>query len=160
MRVNIVSFSQWEVNVYRNRVAVSQPLTGRNKIEGGIFFNRFTVHSGDYLITQPAHAYIYIYILRSLKFTLKYLKRSYVFRSHDHPQGAYIVPCKNYNLKHSVNYFFMFLMLWQHVVFLCVSRTLFRMSLVMVVRLMLCSVRLTHKNTTCCHSCTKVNITK
>jgi len=34
--------------------------------------------------------------------------------------------------------------LWQHVVFLCVSRTLFRMSLVMVVRRMLCRVRLTH----------------
>ena len=28
-----------------------------------------------------------------------------MFRSHDHPQGAYIVPCQNYNLKHSVNYF-------------------------------------------------------
>jgi len=67
------------------------------------------------------------------------------------------------------------LVLWQHVVFLRVSRTLFRMRLVMVVRLMLCSVsfircttitrlilngaRLTRKNTTCCHS-TKVNITK
>ena len=39
------------------------------------------------------HIYIYIYNLRSLKFTLKHLKRSYMFRSHDHPQGAYIVPC-------------------------------------------------------------------
>ena len=39
------------------------------------------------------HIYIYIYYLRSLKFTLKRLKRSYMFRSHDHPQGAYIVPC-------------------------------------------------------------------
>ena len=35
------------------------------------------------------------------------------------------------------------LVLWQHVVFLCVSHTLFRMGLVMVVRRMLCSVRLT-----------------
>ena len=35
----------------------------------------------------------YLYYLRSLKFTLKHLKRSYMFRSHDHPQGAYIVPC-------------------------------------------------------------------
>jgi len=34
------------------------------------------------------------------------------------------------------------LVLQQHVVFLCVSRMLFRMSLVMVVRHMLCSVRL------------------
>ena len=32
------------------------------------------------------------------------------------------------------------LVLWQHVVFLCVSRTVFRMSLVMVVRRMLCSI--------------------
>jgi len=50
-----------------------------------------------------AHVYIYIYIyiyiymytynLRSPKFTLKRLKRSYMFRSHDHKPGAYIVPC-------------------------------------------------------------------
>jgi len=42
------------------------------------------------------HIYMYIYIyiyLRSPKFTLKHLKRSYMFRSDDHPQGAYIVPC-------------------------------------------------------------------
>ena len=38
------------------------------------------------------HIYIYVYYLRSLKFTLTHLKRSYMFRSHDHPQGAYIVP--------------------------------------------------------------------
>jgi len=43
-----------------------------------------------YLIT-PTHAHIYY--LRSLKFTLKHLKLSYMFRSHDHPQGAYFVPC-------------------------------------------------------------------
>jgi len=34
------------------------------------------------------------------------------------------------------------LVLWRHVVFLCVSRTLFRMGLVMVVRRMLCSASL------------------
>ena len=34
------------------------------------------------------------------------------------------------------------LVLWQHVVFMCVSRTLFRMILVVVVHCMLCSVRL------------------
>jgi hypothetical protein len=34
------------------------------------------------------------------------------------------------------------LVLWQHVVILCVSRAVFRVSLVMVVRRMLCSVRL------------------
>jgi len=42
-----------------------------------------------------------------------------------------------------VNYFIaLALVLWQHVVFLCVSHTLFRMSLVMIVLHMLCSVRL------------------
>jgi len=35
------------------------------------------------------------------------------------------------------------LMLWQHVVFVCVSRTLFRMSVIMIVRHMLWRVRLT-----------------
>ena len=39
------------------------------------------------------YIYIYMYYLRSLKFTLKYLKRSYMFRSHNHPQGAFTVPC-------------------------------------------------------------------
>ena len=29
----------------------------------------------------------------NLKITLKHLKRSYMFRSYDHPQGAYFVPC-------------------------------------------------------------------
>ena len=61
-----------------------------------------------YLITHTnTCTYIYIYYLRSLKFTLKHLKRSYMFRSHNHPQGAYIVLCWSYNLKHSVNYFVM-----------------------------------------------------
>ena len=62
------------------------------------YFHRCIVHSVIYLIThthQHTHIYIYIYIyhLRSLKFTLKHLKRSYMFRSHDHLQGAYSVPC-------------------------------------------------------------------
>jgi len=48
----------------------------------------------EYLITHTnTFIYIYIYYLRSLKFTLKHLKRSYMFRSYDHPQGAYIVLC-------------------------------------------------------------------
>jgi len=33
------------------------------------------------------------------------------------------------------------MVLWQHVVFLCVCRTVFRMGLVMVVHRMLCSLR-------------------
>jgi len=62
------------------------------------YFYHFTVHSVDDLITHTntciyIYIYIYIYYLRRLKFTLKHLKRSYMFRSHDHPQGAYIVPC-------------------------------------------------------------------
>ena len=45
------------------------------------------------LLHISINIYKYIYILRSLKFTLKHLKCSYIFRSHHHPQGAYIVPC-------------------------------------------------------------------
>jgi len=43
-----------------------------------------------YLINTPTNAH---YSFSDLKFTLKHLKRSYMFRSHDHPQGAYTVPC-------------------------------------------------------------------
>jgi len=47
----------------------------------------------QYLSNTPTNAYIYIYIVfNNLKFTLKHLKRSYMFRSYDHPQGAYFVP--------------------------------------------------------------------
>ena len=42
---------------------------------------------------------MHIYSFNDLKFTLKHLKRSYIFRSHDHPQGTYIVPCEIYSLK-------------------------------------------------------------
>jgi len=31
---------------------------------------------------------MHIYSLNDLKFTLKHLKRCYMFRSYDHPQGA------------------------------------------------------------------------
>jgi len=31
-----------------------------------------------------------IYAFNDLKYTLKLLKRSYMFRSYDHPQGAYV----------------------------------------------------------------------
>ena len=80
------------------------------KINVHYYFYHFTIHSVDYLITHTntcTYIYIYIYNLRSLKFTLKHLKCSYMFRSHDHPQGAYIAHCWSYNLKHSV-YYFMF----------------------------------------------------
>jgi len=32
-------------------------------------------------------------VFNNLKFALKHLKRSDMFRSYDHPQGAYFVPC-------------------------------------------------------------------
>jgi len=62
------------------------------------------------------HKRIHIFNLRSLKCILKHLKRSYMSRSHDHPQRAYFVPCWSYNLKRPVNYLAMLiLVLWQHV---------------------------------------------
>jgi len=37
---------------------------------------------------------MHIYVLfNNLKFTLKHLKLSYMFRLYDHPQGAYSVAC-------------------------------------------------------------------
>ena len=47
--------------------------------------------STTYLSNTPTNAHIYSF--NNLKFTLKHLKRSYMFRSYDHPQGAYTVPC-------------------------------------------------------------------
>ena len=44
-----------------------------------------------YLINTPTNAHTGYLI--NLKFTLKHLKRPYMFRSYDHPQGAYFVPC-------------------------------------------------------------------
>jgi len=32
-------------------------------------------------------------VFNDLKYTLKHLKLSYMFRSYDHLQGAYFVPC-------------------------------------------------------------------
>jgi len=61
------------------------------------YFYRCAAHSVVHLITRTntcIYIYIYIYYLGSLKFTLKHLKRSNVFRTHDHPQAAYIVPAK------------------------------------------------------------------
>ena len=41
-----------------------------------------------YLINTPTNAHIYSF--NDLKFTVKHLKRFCMFRSYDHPQGAYI----------------------------------------------------------------------
>jgi len=39
------------------------------------------------------HIYVNVYVLfKTSKIHIKHLKRSYMFRSHDHPQEAYIVP--------------------------------------------------------------------
>ena len=51
------------------------------------------MHSEVYLIYTNQLMHLYMYYLRNLKFTLKHLKRSYMFRSYDHPQGALIVSC-------------------------------------------------------------------
>ena len=56
-----------------------------------IYLYRRTVHFVVYLINTPTNAHIWTF--NNLKFTLKYLKRSYMFRSYDHPQGAYTVSC-------------------------------------------------------------------
>jgi len=74
------------------RLLIVKGITSITYLANTLSFNfyHFTVHSIDYLIT---HSNICAYYLRNIKFTLKHLKRSYIFRSHDHPQGAYIVPC-------------------------------------------------------------------
>ena len=43
-------------------------------------------------VHHRTHKRTYI-VFNNLKFTLKRLKRSYMFRSYDDPQGEYFVPC-------------------------------------------------------------------
>jgi hypothetical protein len=50
----------------------------------------------------PTSALLYIVFI--LKFTLKHLKSSYIFRSVDRPQGAYAVPCWRCTLKWPVKH--------------------------------------------------------
>jgi len=62
---------------------------------------------------------MYIYSFSDLKLTLKHLKRSYIFRSYDHPQGATPFLAKVIVLKtlsHLNRY--VELVLWRHV--LCI----------------------------------------
>jgi len=69
---------------------------------------------------------MHIYSFNYLKFALKHLKRSYMFRSYDHPQGAYIVPCYSYSLKIlSDLHRYVELVLWQPRLVNCVSLILF-----------------------------------
>jgi len=51
---------------------------------------RCTAHFVVHFSNTPTNAHI---VFNKLKFTLKHSKRSYKFRSYDHPQGAYFVPC-------------------------------------------------------------------
>jgi len=54
------------------------------------YLYRCTVHFVVYLSNTPTNAHR---VFNNLKFTLKLLKRSYMFRSHGHPRAAYLVPC-------------------------------------------------------------------
>ena len=48
-----------------------------------------------------------------------------MFQSHDHPQGAYIVPCESYSLKtHSDLHRYVELVLWQQ---RCKSLSVFKL---------------------------------
>ena len=57
-----------------------------------IFLYICTVHSVVYLITHTNKC-TYI-VFKNLKFTLKHLKRSYMFRSYDHPLGTSLFHAK------------------------------------------------------------------
>ena len=50
------------------------------------YLYRCTSHFVVYFSNTPANAHIQSF--NNPKFTLKYLKRSYMFRSYDHPQGG------------------------------------------------------------------------
>ena len=49
-------------------------------------------HAFCSLFKQHTNKCTYI-VSNNLKFTLKHLNRSYMFRSYEHPQGAYFDPC-------------------------------------------------------------------
>jgi len=55
------------------------------------YLYRFTANFVVYLSNTPTNAHIQSF--NNVKFALKHLKRSNMFRSYDHPQGAYSVPC-------------------------------------------------------------------
>ena len=127
------------------------------------------MYSVDYLITHTNTCtciYIYILFQKSKIYikTFKTLLHVSITRSSSGSIYCSLLKLQFKTVSELLRY--VNLMLWQHVVFLCVSSTLFRMILFMVVRRMLCSVklqshaaqlilnsiRLTHKNTIFCHS--------
>ena len=61
--------------------------------QANVYFTFLLLHPAFCSLFNYTHTHAHIYNLRSLKLALKHLKRPYMFRSHDHPQGAYIVPC-------------------------------------------------------------------
>ena len=71
-------------------VADAATFTTHNKHKRRTFMSSagFETAISVYLINTQSNAHIFI---NDLKFTLKHLKRSYVFRSCDHSQRAYIV---------------------------------------------------------------------
>ena len=60
-----------------------------------VIMDLLSFHRAFYTLFNYTHErmHTHTYYLRSPKFTLKHFKRSYMYRSHDHPQGTYIVPC-------------------------------------------------------------------
>ena len=65
------------------------------------------------LSNTPTNAHI---DFNNLKFTLKHLKRSYMFRSYDHPQGAYFCSLLELQFKTLSDLLrYINLVLWQHV---------------------------------------------
>ena len=88
--------SSWEtqnardkgVFVHRNK---GDLLSVRNNLTEEGLKQQLNYKTEVYLINNQK---MHIYSFNDLKFTLKNLKRSYIFRSYDRPQGAYIVPAK------------------------------------------------------------------
>ena len=69
------------------------PLQSKPHSDFGYPLRIFTVALCILQFIQSVHQQMHIYSFNDLKLTLRHLKRSYMFRSYDHPQGAYIVPC-------------------------------------------------------------------
>ena len=97
------------VNVFpQSTYRANRPLFRRSKNYFRIKFTeglyRCTVHFVVKVTHQQMHTHTHTHthtyvVFNNLKFTLKHLKRSYMFRSYDHPQGAYFVSCYSYSLK-------------------------------------------------------------
>jgi len=76
-----ISASITAANMWKN--SLKNVESDNNKILYETLLDFFLQRNGTYFLNKPLN----------LKFTLKHLKRSYMFRSYVHPQGAYFVPC-------------------------------------------------------------------